>query len=324
MMREDRVMQCAGYAIWNKEDHKTPGRRFKDRSEWVWVERAHPAIITVEEAKQVVSLNQSRGGRTSFRHTEHSQYMLTGKNAFGDDMFVCTKCGARMTGYQPSARHRLQYRCGSVHYRGSSSCIGKPIDKDWVEDVLFNQIKKTFGTPKAAMEVANRVNKQMEAEGTVNSKASNQLERRLTDIEKQIKNLVKAVASGMDISEIHDEMQQLKQEKSELAATLENIKNEDRLRPQTVSAKQILNLFSELSEAIKTGTNEQKRTLLRAFVRRLEFDPENDALQISMYTDPTQSTVWYLSGAQDRTCFEWHILEPSKQRSKRKSISIPT
>lgn len=301
MMREDRVLQCAGWGIWNKEDHKTPGKRFKDKSEWVWVQNAHPAIITEEEASQIVSLNESRGGRANWRRTEHSQYLLTGKNAFGEDMFVCAKCWARMTGYRPSARHRLQYRCGSVHYRGASTCIGKAIDKDWVENMLLERIRDVYGTPEAAMEVTRRVNEQTEDEGAVNSKAKSQLERKLSEVDLQIKNLVRAVASGMDISEIHDEMQRLKEEKTIIENTLENIKKEDQLRPQPVSVKQVLGIYSKLCDAIKTGSNEQKRTLLRAFVRRLEFNPETDSLEITMFVDPTQSTVWYLSGAQDRT-----------------------
>lgn len=105
----------------------------------------------------------------------------------------------------------------------------------------------------------------------------------------------------MDISEIHDEMQRLKEEKTIIENTLENIKKEDQLRPQPVSVKQVLGIYSKLCDAIKTGSNEQKRTLLRAFVRRLEFNPETDSLEITMFVDPTQSTVWYLSGAQDRT-----------------------
>ncbi|HHV62977.1 MAG TPA: hypothetical protein GXX51_10115 [Firmicutes bacterium] len=60
MMREDRVLQCAGVYFWNKEDHRTPGRRFKDKDEWIRIDNAHPAIITMEEAEKVIALKNAR------------------------------------------------------------------------------------------------------------------------------------------------------------------------------------------------------------------------------------------------------------------------
>lgn len=54
MMREDRILQYAGIYFWNKEDHKTPGKRFKDKVEWIRVDNAHPAIISLEEAESVI------------------------------------------------------------------------------------------------------------------------------------------------------------------------------------------------------------------------------------------------------------------------------
>jgi DNA invertase Pin-like site-specific DNA recombinase len=121
MMREERVLQDAGWAIWNKEDHGTKGKRFKDKSKWVHVENAHPAIISFELAKKVIEINQSAGKDYSERRAGASPFLLTGKNDFKEDMFVCLECGARMTGLKASKRHRPEYICGSVRYRGAQS-----------------------------------------------------------------------------------------------------------------------------------------------------------------------------------------------------------
>ncbi len=37
MLKENRLMQYTGIYYWNKEDHNTQGKRYKDREEWVEV-----------------------------------------------------------------------------------------------------------------------------------------------------------------------------------------------------------------------------------------------------------------------------------------------
>ncbi|WP_233162500.1 MULTISPECIES: recombinase family protein [unclassified Cohnella] len=37
-----------GRKIWNKQDYQTTGVKWRDRSEWVITENAHPAILNEE------------------------------------------------------------------------------------------------------------------------------------------------------------------------------------------------------------------------------------------------------------------------------------
>jgi site-specific DNA recombinase len=37
-----------GRKVWNKQDYQTKGKKWRDRSEWIITENAHPSIITEE------------------------------------------------------------------------------------------------------------------------------------------------------------------------------------------------------------------------------------------------------------------------------------
>ncbi len=301
IMREDRVIQYAGDYFWNKEDHKTPGKRFKDKSEWVRVKKAHPPIITMEEAYEVIAVNKSHSNKNAYSKTSVSPYLLTGKNILGEDMFICAACEARMTGHQPARRMRKRYFCGTAHYRGTSYCPeAKPVDKEWLESFLFGKIREIFGTKKAAEEIADRINKDAVSDNSSIQKNQTNIEKQINAIDAKISNLVRAVANGFDFEAAKNELEALKKEKSEKEAELNSINLEVKEKPEPISAKNIQKMFADLKEAYKLQNTEQQRNLLRCFIRRLVYDSKADLLRIYIFGQPIESAC-KLAGAQDRT-----------------------
>lgn len=300
MMREDRILQYAGIYFWNKEDHKTIGRRFKDKSVWIKVDNAHPGIISLEESAAVIEINRLHSHDNAYCRTEHSPYLLTGQNILGEDMFICKACGARMTSYQPARRSKKRYLCGTKHYRGQEYCQSNPIDKDWLESTLLNKIKESFGTKEVAIEIADRINKELKDGLSPDVKAQNKLEKQLSQVENKINNLVRAVADGFDLEIAKTELDSLKNEKGKLKIELESFTNKEYRRPKPVSAEDILQAYKYLDEAFQTKNTEQKRRFLRCFVKSLEYDPDTDLLNIRLFSLP-MSSACILIGAQDRT-----------------------
>lgn len=311
MMREDRVLQCAGVYFWNKEDHRTPGRRFKDKSEWIRIDNAHPAIITLEEAEKVIAVKNKRRTAHPWGRSEHSPYLLTGKNLLGEDMFVCLACGARMTGYQPTKRNRPCYLCGSVRYRGEEACMYKPVDKAWLEGYLLDRIREVFGTPEAAEKVAAQINEGVSDEAAVREKARAKLLKALQATEAKITNLVRAVAEGFDVEAAKKELGALQAEKSETEKTLRELESEIAVAPKPVAAEDILALYANLEQAFEAQDNGRKRQMLRYFVRRVEFDPASDSLTVYLFAEPAAS-VCQTSGARDGARIVCH--NASRQR----------
>ncbi len=297
--REDRILQAAGVYFWNKEDHRTPGQRFKSREEWIRVDNAHPAIIDMETAQAVIARRQPGRGGAGPR-TAGSPYLLTGKNAAGEDMFICTACGARMTCHKPARRSRPAYICGTVHYRDRRACAYKPIDKSWIEGYLLEQIRERYGSRERAEEIARTVNDAWAEEDTAAREAREDLERALKDVEARIDNLTRAVAAGYDAAAAGRILEPLRTEQERIRAALAEIEASKKESPPPVSAEEILQMYAGLEQAFQHQDIPAKRRLLRAFVRRIEFDPQADNLRIYLFAELSPD-VCPSDGARDRS-----------------------
>ncbi|WP_290370458.1 recombinase family protein [Paenibacillus plantiphilus] len=91
-----------GSKVWNKQDYQTKGKKWRDRSEWIITENAHPALITKElfEQCQTVAKQRNNGGGEThkpFGSKPISPFWLRG-------IMVCDKCGSRMVGNSTSTR----------------------------------------------------------------------------------------------------------------------------------------------------------------------------------------------------------------------------
>lgn len=303
MMREDRVLQCAGVYFWNKEDHRTPGRRFKPKDEWIRVDNAHPAIITMEEAEKVIAIKRARAMDRRWRRSENSDWLLIGKNILGEDLFVCLACGTRMSSYQPTRRNRRCYLCGSARYRGKDACIHKPVDKDWVEAFLLERIKETFGTREAAENIVKDLNEALSDEIAILAKAKEQLMKTLQYNQSRIANLVRAVSEGFDIETAKEELLRLQEEKADLEKRLNDLETESQSKPRMLTPDDVLLIYQRLEDAFAKQSNREKKKMLRRFVRKLEFDPTEDSLTVYLFAEPASTTtaVWFSGGARDET-----------------------
>jgi hypothetical protein len=117
-----------GKLIFNREDNKREGVKYKDPSEWVVVENAWEPIITLEVAEKVNARRHpgQKKGRTPARGDE--PYFLSG-------LVKCGICGAPMCGSKASNRARKAvlryYRCNA------KNCTGKQIRKEKLEDIVI-------------------------------------------------------------------------------------------------------------------------------------------------------------------------------------------
>jgi site-specific DNA recombinase len=179
MFREDRLMQYTGYGYWNRAVKPgTIGKTHKNKSEWVIVENAHPAIITKEEAESAFAVGAIRKPRTAAVSSFNSQWALTGHNLEGKPFFTCNCCGGNMSGHNDPRGGR--YICTNYHYRGKGACTNnKGIKRDIIEPDLLSQIEKLFGTPQAIETLV----------ADLNSKLSGELknhDQSIKEIEKEI------------------------------------------------------------------------------------------------------------------------------------------
>lgn len=135
-----------GRKVWNKQDYQTKGKKWRDRSEWVITENAHPAIITEElfNLCQERAKARNNGGGEShkpFQLKANSPYWLKG-------MMRCDKCGSRMLGHTTSTTKtyggQKYYVCGGYMRKGKGYCEYVGWRKETIERVASIKLRNAF------------------------------------------------------------------------------------------------------------------------------------------------------------------------------------
>ncbi len=283
MLVENRLMQYAGFYYWNKEDHKKSGKRYKDKSEWITVENAHPAILTIEEVNAALAITKNRQPRTSAARSYDSPWLLTGLNLEGQPFFTCKECGKTIRGISSSKKHIGNYGCSTYHNYGKKACSNnKRIGRLFIERRLLEEIEKVFGTPNAISSLVTDLNNRLNDELKTYDKNLYDKKNELAKIENDIELAFSAYLDGIDKDICNEQLARLKSLRSETSLELEKMESN---KPQliTIDLHKVQELFNNLKKIYDSGTNEQKRTLFKTYIRNMELDPELDTINIVFY-----------------------------------------
>ncbi|WP_449240362.1 recombinase family protein [Desulfoscipio gibsoniae] len=297
MFREDRLLQAAGFAFWNREDRRAKGRRFKDKEEWVRVENAHPAIITEDEARLAREICGQKQRSKVPPRLDDSPWLFTGKNHDGEDFFICLACKGRMASFVQGGRHHDKYRCGTLTYQGRGSCHDVRIEKKWLESEVIKLIKLRFSDEEIEG-LVNKVAAAVDAESAEYRQAVKRIDKAIKDSKTEIDNLVRAVATGKNVDLFNEAINKRREE----IAELEKQKEKLALSKPTIEKIDIVRLkeyINSLDKVLLHGSNRERREFIRTFIRRMELDPLANRITIYWYADPVQTQITGISIERD-------------------------
>jgi site-specific DNA recombinase len=220
-----------GRRCWNKQEYQTKGVKWRDRSEWVITENAHPAVIT----KDLFELCQSKakdrhtgGGQTHnpFQTKPHSPFWMRG-------FLYCDKCGSRIVGNSTSTTKvhggQKYYLCGGYMRKGKAFCPYVGWRKETLENLVANKLHvalvQLILNDQLEETILQYRTKQQENVTTVD------LESEIQFLEKRIKQMEQELVDGRGKAYYSDAILEMKQElqlkESELAALSHSVKAEN-------------------------------------------------------------------------------------------------
>lgn len=135
-----------GRKIWNKQDYQTKGKKWRDRSEWVITENAHPAIIN----EVLFNLCKQRSeGRHTGGGVTHNPYQVKPASPFWlRGIFTCDKCGSKMVGNSTASTKKYggqkYYVCGGYMRKGKEFCSYVSWRKDHIERIVANKLRNAL------------------------------------------------------------------------------------------------------------------------------------------------------------------------------------
>ncbi len=201
------------------------------------------------------------------------RYLLTTK-------LICGKCGRLMVGEcgtSKTGKIYNYYKCTGAKQR--LGCDKKAVNKDWIEDIVFDKTYQTIMDDKLVDRLANTVFKLQDVENP----DITLLQRKLDQTQKAIDNLIRAIESGIFSESTQERLNTLEEERSRLREDL--IRAE--LKEEKLSVDQIRGYIYNFR---KTDPNNQdhRQKLIDSFVNSVRvFDDK--VLLIFNYKEGTDT-----------------------------------
>ena len=253
-----------------------------------------PAIVS-QELFDRVQERMAANKKAPAKHKAEDEYLLTTK-------LFCGKCQCFMvdesgTSHQKKKVHRY-YKCVSV--KNHKGCDKKTVRKDWIENLVIEQIKRLIFDDELIEQIADTV---MELQGMENTVLTI-LKKQYAEIQKAIDNMLNAIQQGILTDSTKERLENLEKQKSELSI---QIVKEEMAKP-TLTKDQIVFRFSRFRK-LNTNKLEHRRRLIDSFVNA-----------IFLYDDRITFTFNYKDGTKTITFTE---LEESSLGSDINALAAP-
>ena len=253
----------------------------REFDEWIVAVGKHKPIIESKDwikAQELLSQNTLK----SYRKPKSNHALLSG-------LLYCADCGSFM---RPKKSKRLNadgeeiysYLCEMKEKSRMHNCQMKNVNGNQLDKAICEEIKRLdedsdmfisslLESSKKLCENAEEYEKQIET-----------LNKTFSENEKQIKNLVSAMAQSEPtaIAYINEQIAKLHNKNDELKVKISELEAISKDRILTDEDFQTLkSMLSSFASAFDTMSIEEKRAALRVFVKRIEWDGENVNVYLS-------------------------------------------
>ena len=216
------------------------------------IPNAIPAIID-EATFNSVQQRMARNKKAPAMHRCEDDYLLTTR-------LFCGKCGAMMTGVIGTSHTSRQYRYYKCNHAKQGKCDKKSVRKEWLEELVLDEIKNLLSNDEVVEELADRVYELQQHED--NAAAS--IQTQLTGVETKLNNLVEAITQGIYSSATKKALGELEERKRNLEIELFEVQ----MRNPVLTKEQILFALHNFRK-IDISTQEGKQRLIDGFVNSI-------------------------------------------------------
>lgn len=281
-----RNSKYVGEYVWNKSVAKNSkgkrnGNKQKPESEIIRIPDAIPAIIdrdTFEKVQEIIRA-RAKGDEPRRRATT---YVLSGLIQCG--------CGSHMHGNRRRAKTRpnpnwkekpeyTSYRCGGR--KTKADCDVPEIRKEYIEAFVFDELEKLISDEKNLEHLLGLLNNRVLQEAKTNQEKIEIVRGKLAKVEKEISNLVKAIANGVDAEEIVAELGKKKTYKAELGIELSRLEGSNGTTEITMETMR--NLVGQLKSFLVNNTMPELKALLKKFVKSITVGKEEIEIIFNLF-----------------------------------------
>mgnify|MGYP002510692476 CR=1 FL=1 len=283
MLREDRLEEYAGIAIWNKENKNVIGEKYNEKDKWIICDNAHPSIITKEELQQALE-RKNKTYNSDYKFKLNSDYILSGLNIENQFLFTCSDCGGHIIGCSTGKKRNKKYVCANNRHKGSCSCLNNwKVEKEWVETTIINIIENNYFVDKKIDTYIDNVYKEIFNLSSKYDKEIKALKNECIKIDTQIQNLLNSIKNGLDSSIAINEINKLKEQKDNIAEKISNIELKKNEKPN-ITKEDIKKYFYNIMKLLSVATTEEKKELIKTFVNNIILNKKEHQIEVMLYS----------------------------------------
>ena len=212
----------------NSIQHMLKNRRYIGEYQYrdIIIPDGIPAIVP-EDLFDRVQEKLAQNRKAPARHKAEDDYLLTTK-------LFCGYCGAYLCGESGKSRNGTvhhYYKCVSVKKK-RTDCKKKPVRKQWLEDLVVNEVMKVVMDDQAIEAIVSMVMDLQDRENT----SLPLYEQQLREAETGIQNLLNAIQQGILTKSTKSRLEELEAAKEDLEIKIANEKiAKPRISPEFVT-----------------------------------------------------------------------------------------
>ncbi len=219
------------------------------------------------EVQSIMKNNQANSQTFKAKH----DYILSGK--------VFCSCGSSMHGNSyvggRNKHQYVQYIC-SGRKKHINDCTQKPIDKDTLENNVYDQLQQSLFTDKKIDYICDQVYKAYLAHKSENTDSINVYTSKLESLNRQIANVVDAIASGTKFQSLHDKLSDLEHQKQIITFEIKR----EKVRSKNELTKEKIRDMLLIGQDLKNKTDKEKTMIINAFVDEIIVSDETIAVHV--------------------------------------------
>ena len=225
---EHKERCAARLAILIEQQHMLSNRRYIGEYKYrdILIPDGIPAIVP-EDLFDRVQEKLAQNRKAPARHKAEDDYLLTTK-------LFCGYCGAYLCGESGKSRNGTvhhYYKCVSVKKK-RTDCKKKPVRKQWLEDLVVNEVMKVVMDDQAIEAIVSMVMDLQDRENT----SLPLYEQQLREAETGIQNLLNAIQQGILTKSTKSRLEELEATKEDLEIKIANEKiAKPRISPEFVT-----------------------------------------------------------------------------------------
>lgn len=259
-----------GVYIYNKSAAKSADgtynrHKYKTDDEIIRVPDGIPQIISQKDFDKVQIKIQQRRRKTATYKAKHD-YLLTGK-------IQCGICGSIYVGNARKANSThpeyISYRCSRKN--GSLKCRNREIRKDTIESIVLSRLADYFFDESVLSGLSKAYNEYIAGQDTSLNNRIQGIEDDLSDIDRQISNIVNVVAQTGSAA-LSDRLKELEQERAEKLYLLSSL--QEQLHSNRIDDKSLKMAFQKAKEMLKSGNLATQKLIVNTYINCVKLYPD--------------------------------------------------